>query len=252
MRRLPFFLIATVVIYLVLCLPLGILICWLTDGAISTALLTGLVAALPVALTMWVAVQSPNLFIKWPLLQLIGLTTILLSVLAVAAPLHLILDAQMVGITALLLWITAAVYAAYAAQSIKNIPLTISSPKLHRSHRLVHLSDLHAGSRSPRFIEKCVAQAQSHDPDFVVITGDLLDSSAVDKAFLNSLARFDCPVWMSLGNHERYVDLQDAIAAIEHHGVNVLRDTHVDFNQLQIIGVDDTDNPTHAAQQLAT
>jgi len=56
-----------------------------------------------------------------------------------------------------------------------------------------------------------------------LITGDLIDSSAVDAGYLTPLKQFSCPVYLCLGNHERYVDLQNAIDAIEANNVRILR-----------------------------
>ncbi len=209
------------------------------------------VFAIPLAVFMWVSVQSSNLIYKWPALQLLGLTTILISVLLVTAPLHIFLNANAVGMIALISWALLSLYAAYSALRIKNIHLTINSHKLRTKHRIVHLSDIHAGSRSTKLLQKVVKQSLSHQPDAIVITGDLLDSSAVDADFLAPLKQIDCPVWMSLGNHERYVDLAQAIAAIEQQQVAILRNESTLFKDLHIIGVDDTDNPQDAMRELA-
>ncbi len=251
MPRILFFLIATVVIWLVVCAPLALLAGWLFPSGINTTLPISAIVALPLTTVMWFAIQSASPYLKWPLLQLLGAATVLLTVLAVSAPLHLIFDPQTVGTVALVLWILATVYAIYSARVIKDISLSISSTKLTTACRVVHLSDVHAGSRSSRFLKKAVTQSLTHQPDAVVITGDLLDSSAVDAEFLKPLSAFTCPVWMSLGNHERYVQLENAVAAIAKQNISILRNQAVDFNALHIIGIDDTDNPADAAKYLS-
>ncbi len=252
MPRISFLLIAALVICLTICFPLGILISWLFSTSLTTTLLMSFICAIPLSAFMWFTIQSSNLALKWPMLQLLGLTTILATILCVALPLHLFMSSGQVGVIALILWVAAAAYAIRAAHVIKDVPLTITSDKLDKPYKLVQLSDLHAGSRSRRFIDKIVTQARTHQPDAVFITGDLLDSSDVDAGFLAPLAKLDCPVWMCLGNHERYVDLDSAIDAIEQHNVTILRDRMVSFQHLQIIGIDDTDNPAQAAKQLST
>lgn len=251
LHRLRFFAIATLVIWLVICLPLTILGIWLSNLSTGSAIQISVLIALPLALYMWFSIQSATLAFKWPALQLLGLTTILISALLVTTPLHLFLHAFHVGVIALLLWLALSVFAAWKANSVADEFLSIRSPKLSRQHRFVHLSDVHAGSRSSSFIHKVVSQANSHQPDFVVITGDLLDSSQVDGGFLSALARFNCPVWMCLGNHERYVNLANAINAIEQQGVTVLRNKTDHHKELLIVGVDDTDNPADAANSLS-
>ena len=114
----------------------------------------------------------------------------------------------------------------------------------------MHLSDIHAGSRSAGFVDKVVSQTIAQLPDAVFITGDLLDSSAVDTNYLQSLARFSCPVFLCLGNHERYVDLQGAIDAIQANNVQILRSDTAILNEIEIIGIDDADNSEQVAREL--
>jgi predicted MPP superfamily phosphohydrolase len=237
-------------IWLAISLPLAILAIWLFTLPVTPTLLLSILLALPLAVFMWFSVQSSNLIYKWPALQLLGLTTILITVLLVTAPLHLFMQGSAVGGIALISWALLAIYAAIAALRVKNIHLTLHSPKLRNKKRIVHLSDIHAGSRSSKFLNKIVEQTISHQPDAVVITGDLLDSSAVDESFLAPLKNFTCPVWMSLGNHERYVDLAQAIEAIEKQQVSILRNTSSAFEDIHIIGIDDTDNPKDAKEEL--
>jgi len=140
-------------------------------------------------------------------------------------------------------WIILMLIALRAAQKIQVRLLAISAPEITRKQKLVHISDVHIGSRSPAFLEKVVTQLMQHSPDLVVITGDLLDSSQVGANELQALSRITCPAYLCIGNHERYVDLDAAIAAISHHGVIVLRDEVHMHDDLRLIGIDDRDRP---------
>lgn len=237
-------------LWLIVCLPLAVLLSWLIELPASTAIAYSVLTALPLAGWMWFSVQSANLVFKWPALQLIGWTTVLISVVVVCLPLHLLLPAQTVGYVALFLWIGVCIYGVFAANKIHNKHLLIESAKVDKPFRLVQLSDIHAGSRSSAFVKKSMDQANRHTPDAVVITGDLLDSSAVDSRTLKSLSESKCPVWMCLGNHERYVDLQSAIDAIEHNNTIVLRDRSVCFKNICLVGIDDADDPDQVGKVL--
>lgn len=114
----------------------------------------------------------------------------------------------------------------------------------------MHLSDLHAGSRSSSFINRMVVQTIKQQPDMVLITGDLIDSSAVDTKYLQPLSKFTCPVFLCLGNHERYVDLENAISAIEANNIQILRSETFIFDELQITGIDDEENPAQVLNEL--
>ena len=231
-------------------MPLAVLTAWLTNTPVSMALLFSTLFAIPLSAWMWHSVQSSNLAMKWPTLQLVGWTTVLITVLAICAPLRLMTDGPTSGLVALLLWIIACAYGIVAAHRIHNKSLTIESIKIKSSYRFVHISDVHAGSRSSAFVQKCVAQAMSHKPDAILITGDLLDSSAVNEKFLTPLSAPNCPLWMCLGNHERYVNLDQAIKAIENNKTTVLRNTTEKYKEINLIGIDDADEPQQVAKVL--
>lgn len=232
------------------CLPLAVLLAWLTAEQTSLMIVRSIIAALPLSLWMWFSVQSANTIIKWPALQLVGWTTILISVLAVCLPLHLILPAQTAGQTALIIWIITGLYAVFSAIKIHNRQLKIISAKVSRSYRFIHLSDIHAGSRSRSFVKKVIRQAVSHKPDAVLITGDLLDSSVVDSDYLQPLSDLTCPAWMCLGNHERYVNLKGAINAIENNNTSILRNESIEFEDFCLTGIDDADHHNQVANTL--
>lgn len=181
---------------------------------------------------------------------MIGWTTVLLTVLAVCTPLRYFASGPTTGLVALLLWLVVCIVGVYAAHKIHNKHLAISSTKISSPHRFVHISDIHAGSRSSAFVRKCITQALSHNPDAILITGDLLDSSAVDEKFLTPLADISCPSWMCLGNHERYVNLDKAINSIENHKTIILRNTTDVHNQIRLVGIDDADDPQQVANVL--
>ena len=206
--------------------------------------------AMPLTVWMWFSVQSANLYFKWPTLQLIGWTTVLITALIICTPLLLFLPAPITGFIALGLWLLLCAYGVFTAHKIHNKTLTISSGKIDAPFCFIQISDVHAGSRSRAFVKKCVEQALSHQPDGLFITGDLLDSSKVNTAYLDPLANITCPTWMCLGNHERYVDLQKAINAIEANRVTVLRNQTQKFRGINIIGIDDADDPLQVDKQL--
>jgi len=207
--------------------------------------------ALPLGLYFFYAIQSANLVFKWPAIQALGATTILFSVLAVTAPLHLILGSVQVAVIASVAWLLTVAYAVWCANNIITTTLALQSTRIKKPIRLLHLSDIHAGSRSRRFIAKIVEQSRALTPDIVFITGDMLDSSAVDANTLDPLAKFECPVLLCIGNHERYVNLDAAIDALKTNRVRVLCNESLTIQDLHIIGIDDADDPQQVKKQLA-
>jgi len=183
-------------------------------------------------------------------MQLLGTTTILLSIVVACTPLLWVLDRTTTGLIALTIWIALCVYGVFCATSIRIKTLNFKGRTINNTHKLVQISDVHIGSRSRQFMQRVVDMCNHHQPDGVLITGDLLDSSSVTTDDLRALANLECPAWMCLGNHERYVDLQAAIAAVEDNGVEVLRNRSVRFQELCILGIDDADDPQQVGRKL--
>lgn len=245
--------IATPIIWLVVVAPLTTLFSWWTPSVGTYKALGWSVLLAPVvSFSIFASFQTSNLYLKWPLTQLIGWTTVLMNVVAACCLLLLFLPTSTVALIATVLWLLIGSYAVWKAHDIKDTQLEIRSDKIKKPYKLMHLSDLHAGSRRSAFIEKVVNQAQRTQPDMVLITGDLLDSSAVDTKYLEPLSKFTCPVYLCLGNHERYVDLQNAIDAIKANNVQILRDESTIVGELEIIGIDDAENPTQVETVLPT
>jgi len=252
-KRLIFLMIATPIIWLVVVAPLTTLFSWWTPSLDTFKALAWSVLLAPVvSFSIFASFQTSNLLLKWPLTQLIGWTTVLMNVVAVCWVLLFFLPGVTVALISTIAWLLIGAYAVRKAHDIKNTGLEIRSDKINKPCKLMHLSDVHAGSRRSAFIEKVVDQAIQKQPDIVVITGDLLDSSAVDSKYLQPLSKFSCPVYLCLGNHERYVDLQNAIDAIKANNVRVLRDESVVTADLEIIGIDDAENPAQVESVLPT
>ena len=87
---------------------------------------------------------------------------------------------------------------------------------------IVHLSDLHfTGALSREFFEFAVEQANALEPDFVAITGDIIDKKQclpwVDEVLRGLQSRYG--VFCVLGNHDLRVDLADLVQRIERAGL---------------------------------
>lgn len=128
--------------------------------------------------------------------------------------------------------------------------LEIRSPKLSKPRRVVQISDVHIGSRQRGFMDRIVNRINRLEPDFVVITGDLIDSSAVEIDALRPLENLDATTFFSIGNHERYADLPKALSMVETLGVIPLRQQSQVEHEIQFIGIDDADHHGQVAEHL--
>ncbi len=254
-RSIKFWAIFLVVYALVLIYP------WVRiDGLLGSAWQPGLMTYLLLCagplLVRFTRERLPRLLGRW--LSLIcmtwlGLSFILFAFLVIFEPFNLILspppqDAAWVLLAATAL---AGLIGTLNARLIttKTIPLTF--PKLHGNLRLVQISDVHIGSRFPGLLRAIVAKTNALKPDMVMITGDLIDFAHISLDELRPLSQFEAPVYYIIGNHERYVDLDDIDARLRQLGLIVLRNEEVNASQFQIIGIDDAEEPDQVNMHLS-
>lgn len=113
--------------------------------------------------------------------------------------------------------------------------------------RLVQLSDIHHGLYTRLSeVERAVELTNRLEPDLVALTGDFVSNSpryiAPVAAALGRL-RARLGVFAVLGNHDYRVGADAVTAALERHGIEVLRNRHVRLRRngscVTLAGVDD-------------
>ncbi|MGI9449213.1 MAG: metallophosphoesterase [Geminicoccaceae bacterium] len=243
-------LIGIVVTWLTMVAPITVLMSWLFEQAPGTWLLASLLLGPFAFIGLWWTIQNSNLRVRWPVMQYFGWGTVLLPLTFTGMIATIWVSPQTVGFAVLLAWLVLGTIGVIAATRIAERSLTFDHVLLDRPYKLVQLSDVHVGSRSANFLRRAIEQALSHRPDAMLLTGDLIDASAVKSEDLNALGEIPCPVYFTLGNHERYIDLDAAIAMIESQGVDLLRGQAITQGQLQIVGIDDADNPDQVGDHL--
>jgi len=247
-----FIVIGMLVLFLTMFAPILTLIAWLTSSPVFPFLILALLISIPAFFAFWHNLnKSSNMQLRWCWMQALGLGTVLMSLVIVGSLFTWHFEPFRVAIAVLAGWLILSAFAVWQAVSIKTRYLQFSDTQIAESIRLVQISDIHIGSRSAQFLHKVVDQVNHEKPDLVLITGDLLDASSVGVEELRALSQLSGPVYMCIGNHERYVDLDNALMAIESHGVNILRDSMVSTHGLQLIGIDDRDRPDALPDVLA-
>lgn len=154
-------------------------------------------------------------------------------------------------------WVLLAVSAALLAYSVVNayspsvVNVSISSEKLAAPLRFAQITDVHIGSRSSAFLARVMQQVNSQDVEFLCITGDFIDAPGISEEDLSPLRDCRVPIYFSIGNHERYEDLDAILQRLERLGVTVLRTASTLHGPVQLIGIDDSENPVQVKRELA-
>ncbi|MCY4094703.1 MAG: metallophosphoesterase, partial [Gammaproteobacteria bacterium] len=121
-----------------------------------------------------------------------------------------------------------AIYAFLNAQQLHVKTVRITGKPEIENQSIVQLSDVHIGSRSPKYLERIVKKVKKLNPTWVVITGDLLDSPSVGSAELEPLRQIAERTLLVTGNHERYEGIDRITSIVESIGITVLRNEEVD------------------------
>ncbi len=213
-----------------------------------------------IALASWIltilaarySFSSPKMKVRYLVVHWMGASfvfascTLLIDFARLFVPMQNITAATTVMIAAPALILSAVVMSHHL--SVRK--LSIRSPKLKRDYRIVQISDVHIGSRQKGFMRRIVNKINSLKPDYIVITGDLIDSSAVDIEALESIRDLVAPTLFSIGNHERYAGLPKVIDMAAQLGMTTLRQETFHSYELTFTGIDDADDVNQVSNHL--
>ena len=117
-----------------------------------------------------------------------------------------------------------------------EIPIEGLKEKIH----VVQITDIHIGPvREHKFVQKMVDNCNQQNPHLIFITGDLFDgSSQIHDEIIKILNKFEAPVFMVTGNHDYFQGIDEVYDALERTQISVLHNQKMQFNDLQVIGVD--------------
>ncbi len=201
---------------------------------------------------MWYSFRGPNLVVRYVVVHWMGASFILATTVLFAEIPRLVFPySDQAAVTwVLFVGCLLVVGAVVASHHLDVKKLKLQSEKLTKSKRIVQISDVHIGSRQRGFMQRIVNRINQLEPDVVVITGDLIDSSAVGIDALQPLEEIRAPTFFSIGNHERYADLPKALDMMQQLGVKTLSQASHIVDEIQLIGIDDADRRDQVAVML--
>lgn len=232
--------------------PLRLLHWWFPELALSGLTVLAL-SILPMALRLsyeWYASE----FTRW--LSAIALTH--LGICFVSLNLVLLGELLLLFGVPLSLWvlisgITLPALIAYGlvnAQWLRVTQLRLPGKGKARG-RLIQISDVHLGSRSPRLLKRIVDRVRTMGGDMLLITGDFIDFRNMDAEILKPLQQLKLPIVFIIGNHERYVDCEAICERLRDAGVIVLRNNSIALGDFHLIGIDDAERRDQVELELA-
>ena len=124
---------------------------------------------------------------------------------------------------------------------VKNIQL--SSSKIKQEHNFIFISDIHLGTNKINHLLNILKKIKNTKYDFILIGGDLIDSSSFDLENLNILKNINKDIYFVNGNHEYYLkDFKKKIDSLHKCNIKVLINQRITIQDINLIGVDDLQN----------
>ncbi len=143
------------------------------------------------------------------------------------------------------------VFSVMNAYSPSLVKVQLTSRKISSPLRFAQITDVHIGSRSSAFLERVMKKVNGAQVQFLCITGDFIDAPGIGEEQLAALRSCPVPIYFCIGNHERYEDLEDILQRLRNLGVTVLRTATATQDAVQLIGIDDSDNPAQVEREIA-
>ena len=110
--------------------------------------------------------------------------------LAVMAVAQLVLVSSAIKLTILITFtLVVSLYAKLKGRQIKVTNLAIQSKKIKKDLHIVFISDIHIGTQSIKYLQRILTIIKKLNPQYVLIGGDLIDSSAIK---INRCSSFIC------------------------------------------------------------
>jgi len=116
----------------------------------------------------------------------------------------------------------------------------VEIPSFGKELNAVLLSDLHIGTIWGRsLVQDIVDRTNALKPDVVFITGDIVSGgAALNEDDYAPLSDLEAKTFFVNGNHERYEGVEIMDQLMGKNGIEVLNDKKVDFEGIEIIGID--------------
>ena len=186
--------------------------------------------------------KSSNKIVKIFVYEGMGIGTISLFVVIFILMVSLVVtinDSQKIFIF-FIIFFPSIIYGFFNAKNVSVKQLKFSHSKIKKNLNFVFLSDIHIGSNSSKILKKIIPLINQYNPSFVLVGGDLIDSSSFKIQDLDEMKNIKAPIYFVTGNHEYYIeDSQKHLNNFKNQNIKILDNESVLVEQINIIGLSD-------------
>lgn len=151
-----------------------------------------------------------------------------------------IIEKSLLGILSLLFIIITSCIGFFYGRKIFLKEVKISSNKINKNFKFIFISDVHLGTNSITHLQKIINIIKNLEYDFILIGGDLIDSSSFDLSDLSIFQQINKPIYFITGNHEYYIkNYQEKLSKLISYGIITLNNLNLDINNINLVGIAD-------------
>ncbi len=144
------------------------------------------------------------------------------------------------GLISLCLILFLSLVSFYYGNKIYLKKINVVSNKIKKNTSFIFFSDIHLGSNSEKHLLKIISKINNYNFDFILIGGDLIDSSSFNINSFNEFKKFNCPVYFVTGNHEYYIkNSKNFIKNLNLYNIQHLANKSISIDNINLIGIDD-------------
>ena len=149
-------------------------------------------------------------------------------------------DSYKLGIISIILILLITTYGLFFGRLIFLKEIKLSSNKITSNYNFLFISDLHLGTNSRKHLQRILKKIKNIEFDFILIGGDLIDSSSFDINQLSSFNTISKPIYFVTGNHEYYIsEYKNKLKKLNEFGIKILNNEILNFKEINLIGIDD-------------
>ena len=153
----------------------------------------------------------------------------------------LITDHQsQIGYISIFSIISITIYSYLNGRKIKLKFVNLNSNLLNSKSKIIFISDIHLGTNSIKHVKKIFNMISKVKYDFILIGGDLIDSSEFKISDLEIFKNFKKPIFFCTGNHDYYIKgSKEKLNKLSNYNINYLNNCSKLIKHFNIIGIND-------------
>ena len=253
MRRFLFYPLFIIITYLFYVYPFRTLNSMITDDEILN--FNSFVVSLFFSALIIYNSKSKNTFLFSKLLIYEGLGIGFISFWVVNLGLFInifnFIESYNLGIVCILFILILTLLSFYNGSKINIKKLNVYSSKLKKPLKLIFLSDIHLGTNTIEHLEKIYKKIIKLEFDFILVGGDLIDSSSFELKDLKILKNLKKPIYFISGNHEYYIkNYQEKLGKLNEYNINFLDNKSIKYKNINIIGVSDNQSTLNQTETV--